>query len=343
MSLPGGHTLTLYGQFSPTVLSVDDGVSSYFSVRDDSHATSRLGMDLSRQLGARTIRWTLESGLALPTTAGTSQGSVNDRWAFGDATIRKAELRLTGPLGEWSLGQGSTATDGVATQDLSGTDVVASSSISDDAGSFQLRSGRTGEVTDIRLGDVFANFDGNRRLRVRYDSPPRRGYSLAMSAGLDDVQEGAETFADGAIRYVHDAGTVQVQGAAGASWQREGDGDDEIAWIGSLSAYHPDSGVSTTAAAGYQNDGGRYLYVKAGYRMSPFRVGDTVGAADVFIGRDFGTEGARSRSVGLQLVQSWDSRNVRAYLGCRRYAYDDTTPETYRDARSILAGLSWQF
>ena len=337
-SLPAGRTLTLYGQTSPTTLTVDDGVESHFSIRDNAHATTRLGFDVTRRLGERTIRWSFESGFGIPTTSGTSQTSANDRWAFGDATVRKAELRLTGPLGEWSFGQGSTATDGVATQDLSGTDVVGSSAIRDDAGSFRLRSAATGGLTSIRLGDAFANFDGKRRLRVRYDTPRRRGYSIAVAAGLDDFLDGAETFADAAIRFETAAAALRLRAAAGVSWQREEAGEDELAWLGSMSAFHRDSGVSLTAAAGLQIGGGRYAYLKGGYRIAPFGFGDTAATADMFFGRDNASQGARSRSTGMQLVQFWDSRNIEAYLGYRRYAYDDRTPESYHDAHT--SGLS---
>ena len=341
--LPGGRTLTLHGQFSPTTLSVDDGVSTYSSVRDNAHATTRLGFDITRTLGERTIRWSFESGFGIPTTSGTSQTTANARWAFGDATVRKAEVRVSGPLGVWSLGQGETATDGVATQDLSGTAVAGGSAIRDDAGSFQLRSAETGELTGIRLGDVFENFDGGQRIRLRYDSPRSRGYSVSVAAGLDDFHEGAETFADAAIRYERDTGTLRIRAAAGLSWQREGKADAEIDWIGSISAHDPETGVSVTASGGYQVEGGRYLYLKAGYRMSPFGFGDTMGAADLFLGQDFESRGSRSRAVGLQLVQSWDSRNIEAYLGLRRYSYEDADPGTYRDAHSMLAGMRWRF
>ena len=41
--------------------------------------------------------------------------------------------------------------------------------------------------------------------------------------------------------------------------------------------------------------------------------------------------------------ESWTKRDVGAYLAVRLYSYDDTTPETYETARSVLAGLRWKF
>jgi predicted porin len=73
-------------------------------------------------------------------------------------------------FGKLSLGQGDTASNGTSEVDLSGTDVVAYSSIEDMNGGFTFRDNDDNVITSI--GDAFSNFDGlSRDDRIRYDTP----------------------------------------------------------------------------------------------------------------------------------------------------------------------------
>ena len=74
------------------------------------------------------------------------------------------------------------ATDGVLEVDLSGTDVIAYSSVADSAGAQLLRFS-DGTLSDIEIGDVFDNLDGDRRARVRYDTPTFAHVTVAAAFG----------------------------------------------------------------------------------------------------------------------------------------------------------------
>jgi predicted porin len=73
-------------------------------------------------------------------------------------------------FGKLSLGQGDTASNGTSEVDLSGTTVVAYSSIEDMNGAFSFRDDDDNVIASI--GDAFSNFDGlSRDDRIRYDTP----------------------------------------------------------------------------------------------------------------------------------------------------------------------------
>lgn len=341
----GGH-VRLYGQFNPAYLSFDDGVEETGDIVDNVNSNSRVGIDVHQPFGTNTFRFNFETALGFRPSSGLSQTNTPKGVDWQRTNIRKVDFSLeTASYGTFSAGQGSMATDGVAERDLSGTTLVTYSSIPDTAGSMQFRSS-DGTLSGIEIGDVFSDFDGGRRGRIRYDTPVfGGGFSVGAAYGKEILAtDNDDEFMDVALNYANTFGDYKVDGSVGFS-RRDRDGVDRDDTIASVSVRHS-SGVNATLALGDRKDAGDYVYGKLGYQAKWFAVGKTSMSIDYYDGNDFNLDVATSSSsssVGFGVVQKFDNAGVEAYLGYRTYEYSDNTATTYQDASSILVGARWKF
>ena len=154
--------LQLYGQFSPSLLVVDDGRSTLgYGPIDNSNASSRLGLRLYVGINSATyLGADLEGeydGYATNYVDQLNRGG----WDGHGALLRHAEGYLSSkPLGTLWLGQGDMASNNTAEVDLSGTDVVGYSSVSDLAGGqFFAYAGDAG-LSAITVADAGDGLDG---------------------------------------------------------------------------------------------------------------------------------------------------------------------------------------
>src|SRR6185312_12366540 len=115
--------------------------------------------------------------------------------------------------------------------------------------------------------DVFNDFDGDgRKLRVRYDTPSFAGFTLSGSYGTEVVPEptGVDVW-DVALRYAGEFAGLRIASAIAYS-----DTGSANRYDGSISILSVPTGISVTAAGGYdQRSGGadrRYVYGKLGYQ-----------------------------------------------------------------------------
>ena len=167
---------------SRAVNVVDDGkdTEAYFVDNDNSESrvnfvgTAKINEDLT--LGSR-IELTIAPNKASNVDQNTEEtGDVfEQRWT---------ELSLSSKrFGKVSLGKGFTASYGTASSDLSGTNVIATSTIADLSGGMLFRQKDDGSLTDIRIYNAFQDFNGlSRKNRLRYDTPKFYGAHLAVSA-----------------------------------------------------------------------------------------------------------------------------------------------------------------
>ncbi|MEE4187164.1 MAG: porin, partial [Roseobacter sp.] len=183
-----GGSFTYYGQFNPAYLSVDDGFETTDEIVDNSHWNSRVGFYLRQPYGENTFQFQFETALGLRQSASVSQTFTPDAVDWSRENLRFVDFSLAGGFGTIYAGQGSMATDGVANLDLSGTAVVTYAGIPDTAGSFQFRTG-DGALSGIAISDVFPDFDGGRRGRVRYDTPEfGGGFKGSVAYGTEILQ-----------------------------------------------------------------------------------------------------------------------------------------------------------
>lgn len=341
-----GGTTRLYGQFNPAYLSFDDGVTDTSDVVDNVNSNSRVGIDVHQPFEAGTFRFNFETALGLRPSSGLSQTNTPKGVNWQRTNIRKVDFSLeTNRYGTFSFGQGSMATDGVAERDLSGTTLVTYSSIPDTAGSMQFRAS-DGTLSGVEIGDVFSDFDGGRRGRIRYDTPTfGGGFDIAIAYGQEILVSGSDDeFMDIALNYANTFGDFKVASSVGFS-RRDRNGVNQDDTIASVSVLH-NSGINATLAVGDRKGAGEYVYGKLGYQASWFSVGKTSMSIDYYDGNDFNLGAATSsssNSLGVGVVQKFDNLNAEGYLGYRTYELSDNTPTTYQDASSILFGARWKF
>ena len=337
--------LQLYGQIDPGILVVDDGHSTLgYAPVDNGNASTRFGVRMY-------------AGIASGTYLGANYEAQYDPYSTnyvnqlnrGDPDwdrylTRKAEGYLNSQqFGVLWVGQGSMASDGSAEVDLSGTEVVGYSSISDFAGGQLFAYSRDGGLSPVSVGSAFTNMDGlGRKVRVRYDTPSLAGFTLSGSYGREMIPEdtGIDVW-DVALRYGGEFGGFKVASAVAYSDTGSADRYD-----GSVSILHLQSGISATAAAGYdaRHDGvdAHYLYGKLGYQRSFLDAGATAFAVDVYSGDDIHTAGSESFTWGAFVVQNFDYYQSQVYLGVRSYQFDNDDGN-YDPLLAALTGVRVKF
>jgi hypothetical protein len=337
-----GSTATFYGQVNLTYQGVDDGVETYDNFVDNSNSTSRVGLWIDSELEGNPFRFNFETALGIKNTAETSQTEDFPWIDWQRQDIRKLEVTYAGGFGALWFGQGSMATDGAAEIDNSGTSVVGYVNLPDTAGSFEFRDGTA--LSGIAIGDVFKDFDGPRRFRIRYDTPDYSGFLFSAAYGQDVLAESDNAdYYDAALRYGFENDTVSLDAAIGYNWK-----DDEGAMteqaIASASLTHLPTGLNLTVAAGDQrSDEGQYFYTKLGWSGDLIAYGSTALSVDYYDGADFEVAGSSSTSWGVQAVQSFDDLGLEGYLGYRVFELDGIAGSDFQDMSAILIGARWRF
>ncbi|MEM7320253.1 MAG: porin [Pseudomonadota bacterium] len=336
----GGY-VKLYGQFSPTYQSVDDGVETKNTIVDNAHSNSRVGLWVNQPFAAGTFTFNFETALGFRQSDGVSQTSTPDAFDWQKTSLRKVDFAFQGDgWGKVFVGQGSMATDGVAQYDLGSNGMTTYNGISDFTGSFQFRTA-AGALSVITIGSALPSLDGGRRGRVRYDTPDFNGFFVSVAAGTEILADGNDDdFYDIALKYSGDINGTEVIGGIGFS-RRDSNGVETDDTIGSL-AVKFQSGLNLAFAAGSRDNDGSYQYVKAGYEIDLIPMGETAFAIDYYDGSDFGLPGRDSGSLGVGVNQDIDSANAQIYLGYRTHELSDPGV-AYRDVDAYLFGARWKF
>lgn len=331
----------VYGQLNFGIFSTDDGFSSETYFTDNDNSNSRIGFNWINSFGdGRSLRFNFETGLGLN---GSSSVSIDD--TSPDVDLNRPELRKfefiykTPDIGTISLGQGGTASEGVAEADFSGTSVIAYSGISDLAGGIEYR-GAGGAGTGIVIGDTFSSFDGARRLRLRYDTPSWNGLVFSASGGEEVLADSDDTeYYDIGARYSGDYGDLRADARLSYAWVSEG----EELLVGSAAVLHTPTGLSFAVSAGAQQEGNDdYLYGKLGWQQDWFAIGTTALSIDLYEGSDYEFDGSDSSSAGLAAVQKIDEYNMEIYAVWRRHEFD-APGISVADVDVFAIGARWQF
>jgi predicted porin len=337
-------TLRLYGQINQGVLSHDDGgETNTYALVDNSNSSSRVGLRTTTPLAdGWTFQTNFEGQYAPNPSSKVSQtDSFVGDWDLEWTNLRKAEAIITSDAyGALWLGQGSMATDSVAEIDYSGTSLIAYSQIPDLAGGqfFRLDDGALSSVT---IGKVFANLDGSRRLRARYDTPAFAGFTLSGAYGQEVLTSGDDRdYVDTALRWSTKLQEVKLGAGVGYNWK----GSDSETLAASASAIHTPTGLNFTLASGAETDGGdgNYLYGKLGVMRDFFPIGATAISIDAYFGGDVGVEGGDSKSFAVAVVQRISDWNTELYGIARSHSFDEDAA-SYEDGVSLMTGLRFSF
>jgi hypothetical protein len=331
----------LYGQVNKAVLYSDDGDKGNTYLVDNDNSSTRIGV-----LGSIKPGDTVEVGTRIEVEYQTNPSNLvnQDDKRVEDIGFQKRHLDLwidTNSFGKFSLGYGSSASDGTSEMDLSGTGVIGYSSVADMAGGQLFYNNNTGLRSDTPINAVYSNMDGlGREERIRYDSPSFNGFVGSASY----VAEGG---GDLAVRYTAQMDAFKL--AAAAAYANPGGSsdfiDDQLA--GSVSVLH-DSGFNLTFAMGTRDQKGAgvddagFFYTKFGYQGRWCPLGVTSLSADVGRFSDFDANGDDADTFGLQMVQDIQEWGTEAYLGYRLHDLDRSGAD-YDAINSIMTGMRVKF
>lgn len=335
-------TFDFYGHLNFGIFNTDDGFDSETYFTDNDNSNTRIGFNWINEFGSdRSLRLNFETGVGLNGSSAVTIDDTDLEFDWEDTELRKFEFIYKTPeIGTFNFGQGSTASDGIAEADLSGTGVIAYSGIGDLAGSIEFRE-RDGTGAGIDIGDVFKSFDGARRFRLRYDTPSFGGVVFSISGGEEVLADGDDNeYYDAAAKYVADYGDYKVDARIGYGWVS---GGQEVV-AGSVATLHEPSGLSFALASGaQQTDGdGDFYYVKLGWKQDWLPYGPTALSIDYNDGNDFATDGSESTSVGLAVVQNFVEQNLEVYAVWRTHDLD-APGESYEDIDVYAIGARWKF
>lgn len=339
-----------YGHFSPTILTVDDGVSQSAHVVDNANSGGRVGFWYQHALGLNTFKVNGEISLGVRLSASLSQLNTPPLFDWNSASVRKFEAILETPkYGTFSIGQGSMGSDGVTESDLSGTSMASYVGISDVAGGYFFRTA-TGTLSATRIQDAYPTFDGGRSQRIRYDSPDLSlsklgSLKLAVSIGAESSDGNVtlnDALSDTGLFYRNELGDWAMAGSVGVSLADTSQGNEpQIA--GSFSVLHLPTGLSLTAASGSRDNNGTYNYAKAGLQGNWLKVGETYASIDWYESTNTVVKGSGARSFGVGVVQHLTDQNLDLFFGVRKYGYDGGGSVQYRDITSAMIGVRWVF
>ncbi len=322
--------LTLSGQVNRGVLFADNGSDSEVFHVDNDNSSTRFRFigegDLDNDI---TVGTQIEVQFESNSTADISfnQSDATD----AEFTERKLELYFDSErYGRVWLGQGDTASNSTSEVDLSGTSVVAYSSISDMAGGLAFQNGTL-------IKDAFSNFDGlGRDDRFRYDTPNFGGFTFSASAVESDEW-------DGGVRFSGDIAGVRTAAAVAYA-----DSNSFKQVNGSASALLS-SGLSLTAAVGSRDldaagrDDPFFYYVKVGQQLDVFDLGQTALSVDFTQADDVDADGDEFTSYGVFVVQNLDPVATELYLGVRNHTLDVASGTDPDDVIAVLAGARIKF
>jgi uncharacterized coiled-coil protein SlyX len=332
--------VNLYGQLNRAVLFADNGDSSDVYFVDNTNSNSRLGLRASGEVGGWKIGTRFEYGIVSSASDDVNQFDNNNATS-DNFKLRWAEINFANDtFGKFSLGKGDSASNSVAEVDLSGTDVVTYSSISDMAGNILWNDKTANEVSDIAIGNVSSNFDGlSRTDRIRYDTPSFAGFTGAASANDGSAY-------DGALRYSRDFSGTKVAAAFGyadpgstASYNNR--------YSGSISVMLP-MGLNATFAGGSQDldtsgrDNPVTWYGKLGYQTKFYDAATTSFSVDYAQTKDLQANDDKFQTWSLAAVHKIDDWATEFYAAYRFHKLDRTNVD-YDNINAVMAGARIKF
>jgi len=337
-------SVQLYGQVNRGVLVADDGNKTNVYHVDNDSSSTRFGLkgmaEVSDDLAIGTkIEVQFESNSTADVNQNNKRNATTDNF-----TKRHLDFWMgSKTMGKLSIGYGDTASNGTAEIDLSGTDLVGYSSVSDIAGGILFYDNITQSLTDPevgpKVGSAFSNMDGmSRDDRVRYDTPDFSGFYGSTSFIADDA-------IDVALRYSGKFSGFKLAGALGYAWPEDArDFDGQVS--GSLSLLLNSGFNATFAAGGREYDTTRndssFYYGKLGYQWKPFSIGSTAISIDYGNYNEIDLNEDDADTFGVQFVQKVSDWSTEFYMGYRLYELE-STGTNYDDINALLTGARFKF
>ena len=317
--------LSISGHVSRAVNLVDDGKENKAYFVDNDNSESRVNF-----VGTAKIDDDLTLGSRIELTIAPNKASDVDQnnEETGDVFEQRwTEVSLESKrFGKISLGRGFTASYGTASADLSGTMVIATSTIADLAGGMLFRQSSDDSLTGIRVNAAFSDYNGlSRKNRLRYDTPKFHGAHLAVSAVSDDRY-------DAGLYWGGQGYGFKMAAAAGIADLNEDDTDYQ--YTGSFAILHEETGLNLALSTGGkkrdEQDNATNYFVKAGWLANLFSVGKTAFSLDYTTGKglpytteeDLTAEDDETESYAATVVQRFDKFGTELFAIYRLYELD---------------------
>ena len=268
-------SLKVYGQVNRMMLNVSDGSESRLFHADNDMSSTRVGFKGKAKMdGGWSAGTTIEAQMESNSSSKVHLGDDGDDVNTGKESFTERKLEFWvkhKEAGKLSVGQGSTASDGVAEADLSGTGVISGAGSGGAMGADVKFVDSSGNRTK-KVDAIFDNLDGlSRKDRLRYDSPSFGGFQFSTSL-QSDKDDGNSGPWDLAVRYGRDLDGFEVEAVA-AHWLN---GDD--AGMGASASVLAPSGTSLTVAFSTEEDGddsAQFSYAKLGQKFDINPAGST--------------------------------------------------------------------
>jgi predicted porin len=335
-------SLQVYGQVNKAIMFFETDIDDDAYIVDNDASGSRFGFT-----GSASVKPGVTAGYRMEIDVqDEASNAVNefddDTAAIDEILIRHNYLWIESEtLGRVSLGQQSSATDGIAginlANALSGPSVDVGTSLTVFDGA-------------ALLGQFVSDLDGPREDVIKYDSPSVYGFILSAAWGDDD-------FYDIALRFSNEWNSIRF--AAGIGYQNFE--DDNLGAVGfeleivsgSASVMHVPTGLYVTAAAGQQEieefDAGDYWFIQAGIEKRFLSYGATTLYGEYAEYNDFVVASflvdAESEITrwGLGVVQTFDSAAMDIYAQAQFFDADVDGAEEESEVSTFLVGSRIKF
>ena len=337
-------SLQVSGQVNKALLIFDDGFDNDAFIVDNDQSGSRIGIK-----GSGNIRpgWTAGFNVEFDfqDSATNKVSQLDDEGDANEIKIRQNFIFVESErFGRISLGQQSTAADGIA-------EIVLGNSLTDASDIFSsfIVKNRAGGSSGLTVANFVDNLDGPREDVVRYDSPSVYGFIISASWGDND-------YYDLTLRFKREFNSVRV--AAGIGYQVDDTGDVQRDIVsGSFSAMHIPTGLYVAVSGGnveFNNetsDDGSFYYAQLGIERKFLSYGNTTiygdyGGYDGIAGQvaigDALISGLEAERYGFGIVQKIDSAAMELYAQARIYSFKNG-PEDLEDISAVLIGSRIKF
>ncbi len=346
-------TFKVSGWVNRVMTVTDDGDQSYVGFADSKLAGSRFRMIGESKGGGLTVGARIELGLKRNQDYGQSNNSSNTT-ANGLLHRNAFVYFKSKKYGTLALGLQSTATDGTAEIDLSGTKVASyNTNVFPNNSYYFLQTGQTGGTAGTqttasganpKVGSVFSGFDGNSRQdAIRYTTPSFKGFKLDVS-----TSQGGD--AEAALKYSGKLYNTKVAAAIGLT---NGEGTSTgggNSYVGTVSALHS-SGLNATFSYGEKEKGGSNgtikknasnVFGKIGYQLKVFGAGKTSLSVSYQRTNSNNKSGDQAKKWGVEAVQKLDGYSTELIAAYTKMELN-RTGTAYQDMDAGWVGARVKF
>ncbi|MGI9537520.1 MAG: porin, partial [Desulfocapsaceae bacterium] len=334
--------VSLYGQFNPAALYVNNGDSSKLYVVDNVHSQSRFGL---RARVDTTSGWQV-GGRFEYGVSGNASTEVNN-WYTESASedffkLRWAEISFAREsYGKFSLGKGDSASNSTAEIDLSGTAVAMQDKTLWLASGTLWYDGSSDILSEFEVKQIYNGFDGlSRTDRIRYDTPEFGGFSLAGSYSSGDAF-------DGSVWYSREFSETRVAAALGVANPGDVMQGTELLYTGSASLLFP-MGISATFSGSLMEkkeegfDDATVWWAKLGYKKSFYEGATTAFSLDYGASDNISVNDEKGSTWAFAAVHDVADWGTEFYAIYRMYMADSERGD-FDDVNALMAGARLRF